>query len=221
MKAGSEIHHLAVEERPEVAATAEAAAGVRHGKKHKEREHPEAGGAREVMPRLCAEALRKELDDTRDRLLRLQADFENFRRRTLREKGEVYVRANMDLVQELLPVLDHVDLAVAASGEHGVNPAFLKGLRLLGEQLSGALGKFGLAAVAVGTEPLDPALHEAVSYQPSTEAPQGVILAQVRKGYRLGDRLLRPAQVVVSSGPPAAPASGAAPQDPARETGEE
>lgn len=142
-----------------------------------------------------------EVDAIRERLLRLQADFENFRKRTLREKNELYRQANEDLMLELLPVLDHLDLALAAAREHGADEAFVEGFRLVSEQMLAALQKFGLNPIDAGHDVFDPNRHEAISHLASDEIPENHVMTQVRRGYALGDRLLRPAQVVVSSGP--------------------
>jgi molecular chaperone GrpE len=146
------------------------------------------------------------------RLLRLQADFENFRKRTLREKTELYKNANEDILLELLPVLDHVELALGAAEQHGADPAFMEGFKLVGEQLGSALGKFGLKAIEADAMPFDPNCHEAVSHLPSGEVEEGRIMAVARRGYMLGDqRVLRAAQVVVSSGAPEATAPATPP----------
>lgn len=137
-----------------------------------------------------------------DQLLRLRADFDNFRKRTLREKGEIYSRANEEIMIEMLSVLDHIDLALAAARDHGTEGAVVEGFRLVAEQLRAVLGKFGLAPVDAEGLPFDPNLHEAISHIASDEAPENTVIAQVRRGYRLGEMLLRPAQTVVSSGPP-------------------
>ena len=141
-----------------------------------------------------------DLAEAKDRLLRLQADFENFRKRTLREKSELYQRANGDIIEELLPVIDHFDLALAAAVEHGAAEAFVEGFRLLADQLKSALKKFGLKPIDVDGQPFDPNLHEAISHLPSDDVPENSILAEARCGYMLGENLLRATQVVVSSG---------------------
>ncbi len=162
---------------------------------------PKLGGSKKRK----AAKQKEETKALQDRLLRLQADFENFRKRTLREKTELYKNANEDIMLELLPVLDHVELALDAAEKHGADPAFMEGFRLVGEQLSSALGKFGLKAIETDTLPFDPNCHEAVSHLPSAEVDEGHIMAVARRGYRLGDqRVLRAAQVVVSSGAPEA-----------------
>lgn len=136
-----------------------------------------------------------------DRLLRLQADFENFRKRTLREKSDLFRMANEDLMSELLPVLDHFDLALGAAAKGDASDAIAQGVRMVREQLSGVLSRFGLQALESADQAFDPSVHEAISQLPSETIPENGIIAQARRGYKLGEKLLRPAQVVVSSGP--------------------
>lgn len=141
----------------------------------------------------------------RERLIRLQADFENFRKRTLREKNELYQRANEDIMEELLPVMDHLDLALSSVPEPpaagDADAAFVEGVRLVATQLVSALGKFGLTPIDAEGGAFDHNLHEAIAHLPSESVPENGIVAQTRRGYKLGERLLRPAQVVVSNGP--------------------
>ena len=133
-----------------------------------------------------------------DRLLRLQADFDNFRKRTLREKSDIYKRANEELMEELLPVIDHMDMALQAAADHDAPEAFTSGFSLVGEQLVSALKKSGLTAIETEEKEFDPNLHEALSQLPSDDVESGHIMIQVRRGFMLGDRLLRPAQVIVA-----------------------
>ncbi len=137
-----------------------------------------------------------------DQLLRLRADFDNFRKRTLREKTELYESAASELMLELLPVLDHLQLGLQAAANHQADQSFLDGLRLIFDQLMGVLTKFGLLPMEVEGQPFDPARCEAISCLPSDQVPEGVVLKQTRRGYLLRNKLLRPAQVVVSGGPP-------------------
>jgi len=137
-----------------------------------------------------------------DRLLRLQADYDNFRKRTLREKNELFDSANQALMLELLPVLDHLHLGIQATSAHQANPAFQEGLTLILDQLMGVLSKFGLSVIATENQTFDPNRLEAVNALPSATEPEGTVLALVRRGYMLHNKLLRPAQVIVSSGPP-------------------
>lgn len=137
---------------------------------------------------------------TRERLLRLQADFDNFRKRTIRERNELYRNANEDFMLELLPVLDHLELALDAVAAHGADDAFLEGFRLVAEQMGSVLAKFGLKAIDAEQGAFDPNQHEAISHLPSEDVAADHIITQVRRGYSLGSRVLRAAQVVVSSG---------------------
>lgn len=138
-----------------------------------------------------------------DRFLRLQADFENYRRRVLREKDELYRRANEDLMEELLPVLDHLELAFSSTGEAHKHDPVVEGFRLVADQLMNALGKFGLTPIETEGQAFDPNVHEAILHMPSDDVDENYIISQARGGYKLGERLLRASQVVVSSGPSA------------------
>lgn len=138
----------------------------------------------------------------KDRLLRLQADFENYRKRMQRERTELYRRANEDLVAELLPALDHFEMGLANAAQDDAQRSLVDGFRLIYDQLLGALTKFGLEPLPAAGQPFDPHHHEAVTQLPSPHVPADTVLEELRRGYRFGDRLLRAAQVVVSSGPP-------------------
>jgi molecular chaperone GrpE len=136
-----------------------------------------------------------------DRYLRLQADFDNYRKRVLREKDELYRRANQDMMEELLPVIDHVELAFGSAGESHQHDPVVEGFRLVADQLMGVLSKFGLSPIETDGQEFDPNLHEAILHMPSPDVAENFIVSQARSGYKLGERLLRASQVVVSSGP--------------------
>lgn len=155
-------------------------------------------------PEKAAAEEKPKVDPMMERLMRLQADFENFRKRVARERAEMAQRAAEDLVKDLLPVLDHFELALKSATQHGAPANVVEGLELVYDEIMGALAKHGLAVVRAepGTA-FDPLQHEAVAHVPSEEIPADAVIEQTRCGYRLGERLLRPAQVVVSSGPPA------------------
>ena len=135
-----------------------------------------------------------------NRLLRLQADFDNFRKRVARERNETYTRANEDLLSEVIPVIDHMDMALTAAADHDAPEALLSGVSLVAEQLKGVLGKFGLEKIDAASKEFDPNEHEAISHLPSEDVPDNHVMQQTRLGYKLKGRILRPAQVVVSSG---------------------
>jgi molecular chaperone GrpE len=194
----------------------------KHRKEEAEKEHtppaaagaaeahaPEAAGAGAIVPAPVLPAVD-------DRLLRLQADFENFRKRALRERAEIALQANEGLMKELLPVLDHLDLALDAAVQHRAGGPVVEGFRLVSEQLLSALAKAGLAPVDAAGQEFDPHKHEAISHVVSETVPANHVVVQVRRGYLLGSRLLRPAQVVVSQGP-AAPAAEPGAETPAED----
>ena len=144
----------------------------------------------------------EKLAKLQNRLLRLQADFDNFRKRTLREKSELFDSANQALMLELLPVLDHLQLGIQAASAQQADKAFREGLTMIFDQLMGVLSKFGLSPIKAENQVFDPNWFEAVNTLPSATEPEGIVLALVRRGYMLRNKLLRPAQVIVSSGPP-------------------
>ena len=142
-----------------------------------------------------------EAANLKGQLMRLRADFDNFRKRTTRERGEVAQRANENIIFEMLTVIDHMDLAIqSAAGSEEADP-YVQGFQMVSTQLFSTLEKFGLSRVAVDGAEFDPNIHEAISQIPSDEVNEGVIVDCTRAGYLLGDKLLRAAQVVVSSGP--------------------
>jgi molecular chaperone GrpE len=150
-------------------------------------------------------------DEHWDRLLRLAADFENFKKRAARERIEASQSAGAALLQKLLPVLDHFEMALAAVRTAEVPGGGIEslqaGIALIQQQLKGILAESGLEEIDASGKPFDPALHEAVSQMESPDVPEGQVLQQIRKGYKLRDRLLRPAAVIVARKPTAPPAA--------------
>jgi len=143
-----------------------------------------------------AEAAR-ERDEYLDALLRLKAEFDNYRKRAARDRADLVARATERLMTELLPVLDDLERALEAAAEH--EEATLEdGVRLVHRSLADVLAREGLVEVAVDGA-FDPHTQEALLVQPS-EAEEGIVIQVLQKGYRLGERVLRPARVVVSSG---------------------
>ncbi len=140
-----------------------------------------------------------------DRLLRTTADFENFKKRAVREKQEAIKFANEGLLQKLVSVLDNFDMALAATQNTQADaaPSLQAGINMIYQQLKRTLVEAGLEEVDAAGKPFDPNLHEAVSQKETAEVPEGEVVEQLRKGYKLRDRLLRPASVVVAK-PPAA-----------------
>ena len=135
-------------------------------------------------------------------LKRLAADFDNYRKRAARDRENLVARAHERLVKELLPVLDDLERALEAAAEHE-EAKLEEGVRLVHRELRNALAKEGLAEIETDDK-FDPHVHEALLSQPSDE-DEGAIVEVIQKGYRLGDRVLRPARVVISQGAPEAP----------------
>ena len=161
---------------------------------------PEAPSAAPA-PEAAAEPQPSPEEALKDRLLRLQADFDNYRKRMDREKKDWIAFASEKLVLELLPVLDHFELGLADSAKNGAPAAFTEGFQLVCNQFRAALEKAGVQAIDAEGAAFDPHLHEAITHLPSDDVPEGHVVVQTRRGYQLGDKLLRAAQVVVSSGP--------------------
>ena len=143
--------------------------------------------------------LEAELAACKDRHLRLMADFDNFRKRQTREREETIRRSTEGLMQELLPVLDHLELALT-NAPNKADP-LATGVQMVADQFLATLSRFDLKPFQAAGERFDPTRHESVSELPSNEVPAQHVLHQLRCGYMLGGRLLRPAQVVISSGP--------------------
>lgn len=161
---------------------------------------PEAAPA-SAPPALDLDRAQAELESMKDRHLRLQADFDNFRKRTQRERSELALRAIEDLVRELLPVVDHFELGLKTSARQGTVAAVHDGFAMVYDQLLAVLRKVGVVPVDAHEAAFNPLEHAAVAHLPSDEYPADAIMEQTRRGYRMGDKLLRPVQVVVSSGP--------------------
>lgn len=139
-------------------------------------------------------------ESLRDQFVRLQADFTNFRNRTQRERVELYQRANEDLLLEMLPVLDHYEMGLQTAEKNHADSAVLDGFKMVYDQFQNVLKKFNLTLIEAVGEEFDPHKHEALTHMPSDEYPAEVCSKQIRRGYMFGDKLLRAAQVVVSSG---------------------
>jgi molecular chaperone GrpE len=164
--------------------------GVRGNREVPPTTDPSAQGGDEVA------ALQAERDELFDRLQRLAAEFDNFRKRNAREQSALRERANERLVKELIPILDDLGRALEAASEH--EEAKLEdGVRLVHRAMSDLLAKEGLAEIETDGK-FDPHVHEALLSQPS-DAEEGSVIEVVQKGYKLGDKVLRPARVVVAA----------------------
>ena len=144
--------------------------------------------------------LQADLDRFRDLALRSQADFENYKKRAAREKDDAVKYANSALLQQLVSILDNFELGLSAAKTHGDESPIYSGMVLVQKQLNDLLAENGLEPIEAEGNKFDPNLHEAIAHE-SSASPEGTVIRQARRGYRLKDRLLRPARVVVSSGP--------------------
>jgi molecular chaperone GrpE len=156
-------------------------------------EQIEEPAAEESAPATSSEPAQAREDDS---YLRLAADFDNYRKRTAREHAELSRRANERLLNELLPVLDDLERALEAAAEHE-EAKLEEGVRLVHRSLLSLVERHGLTEIA--TEgPFDPHVHEALLAQPGEGAEEGSVLQVLQKGYRLGDKVIRPASVIVA-----------------------
>jgi molecular chaperone GrpE len=143
--------------------------------------------------------LRVERETLIDRLARLQAEFENARKRTAREQQDFREYAVTDAVKALLPTLDSFERALQVGAAD--KSEFRSGVELIYKQLQDALVKLGLRAIPAKGEPFDPHLHEAIEMVDTTDTPDHQILEELQRGYKLKDRLLRPSMVKVARNP--------------------
>jgi molecular chaperone GrpE len=162
---------------------------------------PEAAEPEVVEPEVVEDELtvaKRERDEYLDLAKRTQADFENFRKRSMKDAAAAGNRARIGLIREILPVVDNLEraLSVAPGGE---GDAFVEGVRLVYRELEGALARAGVEAIEPQGHAFDPNVHEALSMRPQEGAESGTVLDVVEKGYRTADQVVRPARVVVAA----------------------
>jgi molecular chaperone GrpE len=150
------------------------------------------------------ESLRAELAAAKDRMLRTQAELDNFRKRVEREMADHRRYAELPLLRDLLPVLDNVHRAIEAAEKTPGAPGLLEGVKLVAEQLENVLQRHHSTRINAENAPFDPNIHEAIGHQPSGQHPANTVMLVARPGFQLHDRVVRPSQVIVSSGPPPA-----------------
>jgi molecular chaperone GrpE len=150
-----------------------------------------------------SEGLQADLNRFRDLALRSQADFENYKKRSAREKEEAIKYANSSLLEKLIAIVDNFELGLEAARAEGEKSPVFSGMSMVLKQLMDFLTENGLQPIDAAGQKFDPNLHEAIAHEPSDRFPEGIVVRQTRRGYRMKDRLLRPSSVVVSSGPAA------------------
>ena len=146
-------------------------------------------------------AAKQEAATSYDRYTRAVADMENFRKRTLREKEELRLYAVSGLMEDVVPILDNLGLGLAAAKQKTDVKSIVEGVSLTLEQFKTTLARHGLKEINPVGQKFDPNFHECISHQPSAEIGEENVIQVVRLGYTLNGRLLRPASVIVSSGP--------------------
>jgi len=159
----------------------------------------EADERSELLQKL--EQVTAEAEENQRRYLRAVADLENYRKRAQREKDEARRYGCESLASDLLPVLDNFSMGLQAASQHEAGKVFAEGFAMVQTQIRQVLESNGIQPINPVGEPFNPHQHEAVAHQPSDEVPEGNVLAVQRVGFQLHDRQLRPATVVVSSGP--------------------
>jgi len=204
------------EDAPKIEASAEIEEALREASEAMDVRHKAAVAAGDATSpdKLTIEMLSSELQDLKnlheeklgeaqeqnERLVRLQAEFENFRRRGLKEKQESFKFGHQNIVKDLLSAVDNLERAL----EHGAQNAdaevtgILDGVELVCREILGTFAKHGIREIEAAGEAFDPALHEAMGQIPNSEVPPNTILQVLQKGYVIHDRMLRPARVIVS-----------------------
>jgi molecular chaperone GrpE len=163
-----------------------------------------AGGNPNESPQQRIAALEAERNDARDRMLRVAADFENYKKRVRKEQAESESKARESVLRDVLEVADNLERAASVS-ETADFKSLQKGIELVNRLFQGKLERHEVRAFESKGQPFDPRIHDAVSQVPTADAPPGSVVSEIQKGYRIGDRLLRPALVVVAVAPPAPP----------------
>jgi len=156
---------------------------------------------------LAVAGLQRERDENRDRLLRMAAEFDNYKKRSKRDATESVRRAEDRVVQEFLPVIDNLERALAHAEGETETVALLDGVRMVHKQFLSTLERYEIKPFDSVGQPFNPELHEAIQ-QMASDQPAGAVCHELQRGYLRGDRLVRPALVVVSKGPGEAPTAG-------------
>jgi molecular chaperone GrpE len=166
---------------------------------------PAAEAAPSPEERLAA--LEAEKNETRERMLRIAAEFENYKKRVKKEQAELEVKVTERVLREFLEIGDNLERA-ASFDEKADLKAVQQGVALVLRSFQSKLERFDVKPFEAKGQAFDPRVHDAISQVTTADAPPGSVVSEVQKGYRIGDRLLRPALVVVAVAPPSPPAAG-------------
>lgn len=161
-----------------------------------------------ATPEDRATALEAERDEMKDRWVRTAAEFENWKKRARKERDDAVATARESVLRDMLEIVDNLERATGAGGNGAVDEAaVIKGVNLVLRLFQQKLERYDIKPFAAAGQPFDPRQHEAVSRVENADVPSGSVAAELQKGYRVGERLLRPALVSVSTGPKAKPES--------------
>ena len=168
---------------------------------HREAEPPQPADSAAETPSSPADTVdevRRQCDEYRDLLMRTTAEFDNYRKRIERERAEVAQAVGIDLITELLPLVDDLERALAVDASDDAVRAYREGVELIHKQLLDLLSKRGVTPIEADGQDFDPNYHQAVSHEVSEDHREGMVIGELRRGYMLGGRLLRPAMVRVA-----------------------
>ena len=147
----------------------------------------------------AAPTIEEQLQEAKEQLLRAQAETENVRKRTRREYEDLLRYGEINLLRDILPVLDNIERAIAASEKTADVDSLLAGFRMTGQQIEKLLESHGCKTIETDGVAFDPAVHEAIAQQPAGDAAAGSVMGVASRGYLLHDRVVRPAQVIVAA----------------------
>ena len=165
----------------------------------------EPAAAAPATPEERIAALEAEKAETRDRMLRIAAEFENYKKRSRKEQTDNEGKVREAVLRDMLEVIDNLDRATAATGGATDLQSVQQGIALVLRLFAQKLERYDVKPLDAKGKPFDPRLHEAISQAPSAEVAPGTVLNELQKGYKIGERLLRPAAVVVAIAPPSPP----------------
>lgn len=157
-----------------------------------------------LTPESKIEQLEKELEEQKGKYLRLHADFDNYRKRSYKEMMQARLESKIDSITPVLNVFDHFDMAMMAMNQAENVDAIRDGMNMILTEFQKALDDLGVEKINAVGKKFDPTIHEAIANEPSNEVEEEHVVKQWRSGYRIGERVIRPANVVVSSGPASA-----------------
>ncbi len=157
--------------------------------------------ASELAPDEEMEGMRRELQEANDRYARARAEIDNYRKRTQREFADIRAATKAGTIEEFLTVFDHFQMAMNHAENSDDEATLKQGMDLILKEFERSFQNLGVEQIPAEGQPFDPALHHAVAEEPNDEVPAGAVVREWKPGYRLGERLIRPASVVVSKGP--------------------